>query len=95
MLEQKKTQKGTEVSAGYPSIEALINTEDFDGVNSAFEIAYNSLAEQARTKRGLKKSREAKKAMHAIELVMGLFKELLEIKYKIQQMLKSSAAKKV
>jgi hypothetical protein len=95
MLEQKKTAKGVEVSAGYPLIERLIDTENFDGVNSAFEGAYNSLMEQARTKRGLKKSRDAKKAMYAIELVMSLFKELLEIKYKIQQMLRASSSKKV
>lgn len=95
MLEQRQTPKGTQVSAGYPAIERLIDTEDFSAVNNAFESAYKELGETARVKRGLKKSREAKKAMLAIELTMNLFKELLEIKYKIQEMLKRSQAKKV
>ncbi len=95
MLEQRQTPKGTAVSAGYPSIERLIDTEDFSKVNEAFEAAYGELSLVARVKRGLKKSREAKKAMMAIELTMNLFKELLEIKYKIQEMLKRTQVKKV
>lgn len=95
MLEQRQTPKGTSVSAGYPSIERLIDTEDFSKVNEAFETAYGELTQVAKVKRGLKKSREAKKAMMAIELTMNLFKELLEIKYKIQEMLKRTQVKKV
>ena len=95
MLEQRQTPKGASVSAGYPSIEKLIDTEDFNSVNSTFESAYKELANVAKVKRGLKKSREAKKAMLAIELTMNLFKELLEIKYKIAEMLKRSQVKKV
>jgi len=95
MLDQRQTEKGTVLSAGYPAIEKLIDTEDFSKVNSVFEIAYNQLSENARVKRGLKKSREAKKAMRSIELTMSLFKELLEIKYRIQELLKRTQAKKV
>lgn len=95
MLEQRQTPKGTLVSAGYPSIERLIDTEDFSKVNETFEAAYSELGQVAKVKRGLKRSREAKKAMLAIELTMNLFKELLEIKYKIAEMLKRSQAKKV
>lgn len=94
MLDVKKTAKGAKLSAGYPAIEELIDSEDFSAVNKAFEKAYSELADQARVKRGLKKSREAKKGMHSIELVMSLFKELLEIKYRIQEMLKRSQAKR-
>lgn len=90
-----QTEKGTVLTAGYPAIEKLIDSEDFDKINSVFGEAYNDLSEQARVKRGLKKSREAKKAMRAIELTMNLFKELLEIKYRIQEMLKRMQAKRV
>jgi transposase-like protein len=92
MLEKKS---GGGVSAGYPAIEKLIDSENFNQINAVFEKAYNELSEQAKVKRGLKKSREAKKAIHAIELIMSLFKELLEIKYKIQSLLKRGEAKKV
>jgi hypothetical protein len=95
MLDQRQTGKGTVLSAGYPAIETLIDTEDFSKVNKAFETAYTQLNENARVKRGLKKSREAKKAMRSIELTMNLFKELLEIKYRIQDLLKRTQAKKV
>lgn len=95
MLEQRQTPKGTAVSAGYPSIERLMDTEDFSTVNDTFAAAYGELTQTAKVKRGLKKSREAKKAMLAIELTMNLFKELLEIKYKIAEMLKRSQTKKV
>lgn len=96
MLDTRQTKKGTTaISAGYPAIEDLLDSEDFKGTNAAFEAAYRELEGIAKVKRGLKKSREAKKAMAAIELIMSLFKELLEIKYKIAQMLKRSQAKKV
>jgi predicted phage gp36 major capsid-like protein len=72
-------------TAGYPEIERLVDTEDFDDVNEKFQKAYDSLEEIARQKRGLKKSREAKKAMAAIELTMDLFRELLTIKYRLQE----------
>lgn len=94
MLETRQTEKGAVITAGYPAIEQLIDTEDFTKINDIFEKAYNQLSENARVKRGLKKSREAKKAMRAIELTMNLFKELLEIKYRIQEMLRRTQAKK-
>ncbi|MBI2341924.1 MAG: hypothetical protein HYU98_04245 [Deltaproteobacteria bacterium] len=90
-----ETKSGGGVSAGYPAIEKLIDSEDFNQINAIFEKAYSELSEQAKVKRGLKKSREAKKAIKSIELMMSLFKELLEIKYKIQALLKKGAAKKV
>lgn len=88
MLDTKDTPKGKALTAGYPAIEQLIDSEDFGHFNEVFEKAYNELVEQAKIKRGLKKSREAKKAMRSIELVMELFKELLEIKYRLLEMMK-------
>ncbi len=93
MLETRQTEKGKVVSAGYPAIESLIDSENFDAVNNAFEKAYNELVEQAKVKRGLKKSREAKKAMRSIELVVNLFKELLEIKFRLLEVLKRAQKK--
>ncbi len=94
MLDVIQTEKGKKVTAGYPAIEALIDSEDFSLVNETFEAAYGELAEESKIKRGLRKSREAKKAMHAIELVMALLKELLEIKYKIAALAKKAPGRR-
>ncbi len=80
----KREPSRTGPTAGYPEIERLIDTEDFSDVNKQFQDAYDKLEEIAKHKRGLKKSREAKKAMKAIELTMELFRELLTIKYRLQ-----------
>jgi hypothetical protein len=71
---------------GYPRVEKLIETEDFTEINEVFETAYGELAEMAGHKKGLKKSREAKKVMKSMELAMDLFRELLAIKYQIEEM---------
>lgn len=71
--------------AGYPAIERLIDTENFDQINAAFETAYNELYDISKRKRGIKTQREAKKAMKALELTMELFRELLAIKYRLQE----------
>jgi len=76
--------------SGYPAVERLIDTEDFDGINAAFEVAYDELSSIAKRKRGLKTQRDAKKAMRSLELTLDLFRELLAIKYKLQE----EAAKK-
>lgn len=70
---------------GYPAVERLIDTEDFEGINAAFEQAYVELDEIARTKRSIKKQKDARKAMKALELTMDLFRELLAIKYRLQE----------
>lgn len=70
---------------GYPRVEKLIDTEDFSEINEVFEGFYAELAKSVAHKRGFKKSRDAKKVMKAMELVMDLFRELLAIKYRIQE----------
>jgi len=80
--------------AGYPAVEKLIDTEDFDSINSAFETAYTELDQIAKTKKGLKTQREAKKAMKSLELTLDLFRELLAIKYKLQEQAAKDAQKK-
>lgn len=86
MFELRDTPKGKVVSAGYPAVEDLIESEDFNQINDTFEKAYQGLETLAKTTGGLKKSREARKAMKSIELVMDLLRELLAIKYKLQEL---------
>ncbi|MFH1829452.1 MAG: hypothetical protein ABH871_01580 [Pseudomonadota bacterium] len=71
--------------AGYPAVEKLIDTEDFDDLNETFEAAYAELFNISKKKKGLKTWRDAKKAMKALELTLDLFRELLAIKYKLQE----------
>ena len=71
--------------AGYPAVEKLIDTEDFDELNEVFETAYEDLFEISKKRKGLKTRRDAKKAMKALELTLDLFRELLAIKYKLQE----------
>lgn len=71
--------------AGYPNVERLVDTEDFDEINEAFELAYADLHEISKKKKGFKTQRDIKRAMRALELTLGLFGELLAIKYKLQE----------
>lgn len=71
-------------SAGYPEIEALLDSENFDELNKVFVEAHDTLDEISRKKRGLKKGKDAKKIMTALEMTMELFRELLSIKYTLQ-----------
>ena len=89
-------QKGDKkvLSAGYPAVEKLVDSEEFAEINKAFEVAYTALDEINRKKRGLKKGRDAKKAMKAIEHAVDLFKELLEIKYRLQDMFDQAGKRK-
>ncbi len=83
-----KVQNGAEQQygqAGYPAVERLIDTENFDELNETFEAAYAELFEISKKKKGLKTRRDAKKAMRALELTLDLFRELLAIKYKLQE----------
>lgn len=69
----------------YPTIEALIESESFDSINAAFERAYTELEALASKKSGLKKGRDAEKVMAAIDEVMGLLKELLQLKFQMKE----------
>lgn len=81
MFEMRKTPQGEKPSVGYPAIEDLIETEQFDVVNKAFGDAYTQLSEMVSKKKGLRAPRDAKIAMQAIDHVMELLKELLAVKY--------------
>mgnify|MGYP000861573436 FL=1 len=71
--------------SGYPAVEKLIDTEDFSDLNDAFEAAYAELFELSRQKKGMKTQRDTKKAMRSLELTMDLLRELLAIKYRLQE----------
>ncbi|MFH0800485.1 MAG: hypothetical protein V2A66_09945 [Pseudomonadota bacterium] len=77
--------KGRYGQAGYPAVEKLIDTEDFGEINAAFEIAYADLMDISKSKKGLKTQREARKAMHSLELTLDLLRELLAIKYRLNE----------
>lgn len=79
--------------SGYPAVEKLIDTEDFTELNTVFEVAYGELMELSKRKKGLKTQRDAKRAMRSLELTMELLRELLAIKYRIQEEAEGKAKK--
>lgn len=81
---QKTDDAERQVIAQFPEIERLIESEDFDRINKSFTAAYEELERQTKSAGGLGKSRDAKKAMKALERVMDLLRELLKMKYQIQ-----------
>ncbi len=70
--------------AGYPTVEKLIDTEDFDAINLAFEEAYGELFEMSKKKKSFGTQRDIKRMMRSLELTLDLFRELLAIKYRLQ-----------
>lgn len=80
-------------SLGYPHVEKLIDSEDFNEVNRSFQKAYADLEKVSKAKGGLGKGREAKKAMRALEKCSELLKELLQIKYRLAEEIKKQAKK--
>lgn len=79
---------------GYPRIERLIETENFENINKSFAAAYTNLEKISKQKAGLGKAKQAKKVMKAYELVMNLFKDLLKLKYQLVEANKEQEVKK-
>lgn len=71
------------IAAQFPQIERLIETEDFSKINASFKAAYSSLEKIGRGGGGMGKSKDARKAMKAIERIMDLLRDLLKIKYQL------------
>ena len=67
----------------FPEIEKLIESEDFTKINQSLTSVYEELEKASKTRGGMGKSRDAKKAMKAIENVMDLLRELLKVKYRL------------
>ena len=82
---QNQVPEADQAIRQFPEIEKLIESEDFDRINKSFTSAYEELERVSKGKGGMGKSRDAKKAMKAIERVMDLLRELLKMKYQIQQ----------
>lgn len=89
----KNNQQEEALTAGYPRIEKLVETEEFDAVNKSFGESFDELQKIAKKKGGLGAGKTAKKAMRAYELTMDLFKELLRLKYQMMEVLKKEAGK--
>lgn len=71
---------------GYPKIEEILETENFDRLNKGFSEAYTKLENIMKDKTiGLKKQKAAQSAMQAYELTTELMNELLKIKYEIMK----------
>ncbi|MGH7830578.1 MAG: hypothetical protein ACREP8_10420 [Candidatus Binatia bacterium] len=87
-------KKADSPTTGYPRMEKLIESEDFDAVNKSFGAAYQELQKIAKQKSGLGKGKSAKKAMRAYEMVMDLFKELLKLKYQMLDAIKQQSESK-
>jgi hypothetical protein len=90
----KPSKSSESIASGYPRIERLIDTEEFDPINKSFAAAYGELEKVVRQKAGLGKAKLAKKAMRSYELVMDILKELLKLKYQMMEALKQQEAKK-
>ncbi len=71
------------VVSQFPSIEALLECEDFSKVNKNFAEVHEALEKINRSRGGLGKSTDVRKALKAIERVMDLLRELLKIKYQM------------
>jgi DNA-binding ferritin-like protein len=71
--------------AKYPEITKLLETEKFDKVNKDFSTTYDELEKLSKSKGGMKKASEARKAMKAIEKTMDILRELLRRKYEIEE----------
>lgn len=83
--ENTPTKHEWKPTTNYPAVEALIESEAFAPVNEAFGNAYKQLEQISEKKKGLKKGRDAQRAMIGIDRVMTLFKELLGIKYQLKE----------
>ncbi|OGQ21548.1 MAG: hypothetical protein A3I05_03345 [Deltaproteobacteria bacterium RIFCSPLOWO2_02_FULL_44_10] len=81
----KRSSSPSAESLGYPEIEALLDSENFNELNDVFSKVHDALDDISRKKRGLKKGRDAQKVMTALEMTMELFRELLSIKYTLQE----------
>lgn len=85
MQSKKTSPTNTEKRFGYPHIESLLDSENFEAVNKNFGEAYQKLTACINSKSTpIKTQKEARLAMKAYELTTDLLKELLKLKYVVQ-----------
>ena len=83
---EKGKSKGTaKFTMGFPLIENLIETENFDDLNKSFLDAYSKLEGISKNDKNATRRKQAKKAMKCYEKTMDLLRELLGVK---EQMIK-------
>lgn len=67
-------------SLQFPEIEHLLESSDLEKVNKSFAPSYEALEKLARGGKGIGKTRDARKAMKAIEITLDLFREFFRLK---------------
>lgn len=79
---------------GYPMMEKLLETEDFNRINESMSRGYEQLEKMLSQKTGgLGKQKNLRKALKAYDLTIALLRELLKKKYEmIGQNLKTPPA---
>lgn len=83
-MNAKNTPKSNNSNAlpGYPLIQNLIETENFEKVNKSMSEAYDTLERQLKQKTGgLKKQKAIRQALKSFDLTIDLIRELLKTKY--------------
>ena len=94
MQPKKPTAKTEEKRFGYPHIEALLDSENFDKLNASFSQGYAKLTAVIDNKSStIKAQKDARLAMKAYELTTDLLKELLKLKYVVQEQMKKTQKK--
>lgn len=72
------------VPLGYPTIEKLIETENFSKVNQTVSACYDKLEKMLKGKSGgLSRQKAIRSALKAYDLTIDLLRDLLKIKYDI------------
>ena len=74
------SSKETNKFPGYPTIEYIVETEDFSQLKGSMAENYAALEKLKKEAKGLKKQAGIKKALKAFDLTMDLIRHLLEVK---------------
>ncbi|HBF13556.1 MAG TPA: hypothetical protein DDW49_09295 [Deltaproteobacteria bacterium] len=90
--QQPKSNPSPKQSMGYPTMEKLLETEDFTQLNQSFKSCYETLERMFKSKAGggLGKQKQIRQALQAYELTTDLIKYLLEVKKRMVEAAKSS-----
>ena len=78
-------QKRADTSLGYPTIEGLLETEDFSNLQEGYESAQNEAEKVLSSGQSARTKKRAKSAVAAFERGLDLLKELLEIKEQMKK----------
>ena len=65
---------------GYPHLEKVIESDNFDDLNKTFIESYEKLEKISQSKGDVARKKAAKKAMRSLEITMDLLREFLKVK---------------